>query len=334
MLDSLLQKQNRTIAINMSRKSDQVAAASGHPRLRLTLRQLEVFAAMARSGSTRGAADQIARSQSAASASLAELEHTLGVQLFDRVRQRLVLNENGRSLLARAAALLDQAAEVEQLFIREHATPLRMAASLTIGELLLPELVARWTRLHPASLVQLQIGNTSEVIAAVAAFDVDLGFIEGPQTHPELLVKPWLTDEMVVVAAAGHELALRRHVDADALRAARWAMREGGSGSRAAVDRWLFEHLGPVDVGFEFGSSEAIKRLVATGAAVACMSRHAVAAQLADGTLVELQTGLPPAERRLAIVLHKDKHLGRGTDDFLRHCGAVDRAEGAAHRGG
>lgn len=302
---------------------DPGPATGGHLRLRLTLRQLEVFTAMARSGSTRGAADQVARSQSAASAALADLERTLGVQLFDRVRQRLVLNENGRSLLSRAAALLDQAAGLEQLFTRDHATPLRVAASLTIGELLLPDLVARWTLAHPSSPVLVQIGNTSEVIAQVAAFEVDLGFIEGPQTHPELVVRPWLTDEMVVVAAPGHALSARRRVEVSALRRARWAMRESGSGSRAAIDRWLFEHLGPVDVGFEFGSTEAIKRLVLAGAAIGCMSRHAVAPALADGTLVELRTGLPPPTRQLAIVLHKDKHLGRGAEDFLRHCEGV-----------
>lgn len=327
ILDSPIQKEKWTITIKMNGLTDQPdahqPASSGHARLRLTLRQLEVFAAMSRSGTTRGAADQIARSQSAASAALADLERTLGVQLFDRVRQRLVLNENGRSLLARAAALLEQAAALELMFAREHATPLRVAASLTIGELLLPDLVARWTLAHPSSPVLVQIGNTSEVIAQVAGFDVDLGFIEGPQTHADLRVRPWLTDEMVVVAAAQHPLARPGRVGAAALRSARWAMREGGSGSRAAVDRWLFEHLGPVEVGFEFGSTEAIKRLVLAGAAIGCMSRHAVAPLLAEGTLVELDTGVPPATRRLAIVLHKDKVLGRGAQDFLRHCEAV-----------
>ena len=80
-------------------------------RLRLNLRQLEVFLATARGGSTRAAADLIARSQSAASTSLAELEAALGVELFDRIGRRLLLNENGRALLPKAQALVEQAAE-------------------------------------------------------------------------------------------------------------------------------------------------------------------------------------------------------------------------------
>ena len=225
----------------------------------------------------------------------------------------------------RAAALLDQAAEAQQLFTGEHAAPLRVAASLTIGELLLPELVARWKETHTSSPVRIQIGNTSEVIEAVAAFEADLGFIEGPQTHPDLVVRPWLADEMVLVAAPAHPLARLRRVDVPALRGAQWALREPGSGSREAVDRWLLEHLGSIEIGFELGSTEAIRRLVEAGAAVGCMSRLAVAPAVAAGTLVLLRSALPVLRRRLAIVVHRDKHLGRGTQDFLSHCAAQAR---------
>jgi DNA-binding transcriptional LysR family regulator len=320
-------KKNLTISLTVTRKTDHSAASPAPPRLRVGLRQLEVFVATVRAGSTRSAAQRVARSQSAASSAIAELEATLGVSLFDRVRRRLVLNENGRALLSKAASLLDQAAELEHLFTGAHASPLRVAASMTIGEVLLPDLIARWKQSHPNSPVHVTVGNTSEVIDAVAAFDVDVGFIEGPQTHPDLALRPWLTDELVVVAAPGHPLAGRRLAGSEQLSALRWAVRETGSGTREASDRWLLEHLGSIEVGFELGSTEALKRLVATGAAVGCLSRHAVTRALADGSLVEIPTRLPPLRRRLAIVLHKDKHLGRGADDFVRQClaGAPDR---------
>jgi DNA-binding transcriptional LysR family regulator len=85
-------------------------------RLHVTLRQLETFAATASAGSTRAAAGLVSRSQSAASTALAELEATLRVQLFDRVRRRLVLNENGRILLAHASTIIEKVAEIEALF--------------------------------------------------------------------------------------------------------------------------------------------------------------------------------------------------------------------------
>jgi len=288
-------------------------------RLRLTLRQLEVFVATARDGSTRAAAARVARSQSAASAALADLEGHVGAALFDRVGRRLVLNENGRALLPGAIALLEQTSELQTLFSGEHAAPLRMAASLTIGEYLLPQRIGEWKALHPASPVRLIIGNTSAVIAAVVGLDVDMGFIEGPQTHPDLLVRRWLSDEMVIVGAATHPLA-RGTASTRQLAAASWILRELGSGTRQAADDWLLEHLGPLRVDCELGSTEAIKRLAAAGLGLACLSRHAVAPELERGTLVELRTRLPAAPRRLAIVTRRDKRLGRATQDFLRHC--------------
>jgi len=318
------QKKKRTIAVTMSRNSDH-----GASRLRVSLRQLEVFVATARAGSTRAAADHVARSQSAASAALADLEASLGVQLFDRVGRRLELNENGRALLPKAASLLDQAMELEHLFSGEHAAVLRIAASLTVGEYLLPEVLARWKREHPASPVQLMIGNTSEVIAAVAAYEVDVGFIEGPQKHPDLIVRPWRSDELVVVAAPSHPLA-GRVAGRQQLRDAVWALREPGSGTREAVDRWLVERVGLLHVDFELGSPEAIKRLVAAGAALGCMPREVVARELEQGTLAEVATRLPRATRRLSMVLHRDKHLGRGTEDFVRHCADFATASSAA----
>jgi DNA-binding transcriptional LysR family regulator len=310
------------ILLTMIEKTDQ--------RLRLNLRQLEVFVATAHAGSTRSAADRIARSQSAASAALAELEHALGAALFDRIGRRLQLNENGRALLPRASLLLEQAAELQQLFSGAHAVPLQVAASFTIGEYLLPELVAQWTLAHPHSRIRLRIANTSEVLDAVAGFAVDVGFIEGTQTHPDVRVQPWRQDELVIVAAPGHALATRV-ATARQLADATWVLREPGSGTRQATDTWLLAHLDRIDVAFELGSTEAIKRLVAAGAGLACLSRQAVAQALADGWLVQLRTRLPVASRRLAVVTHRHKTLGRTVSDFVALCmAAPDASDGKA----
>ncbi len=322
MLRSGPERKKRRIQLNVIDKPDQSWLPQLHQRLRLSLRQLEVFAAIARSGSTRLAAGRVARSQSAASAALAELEVGLGVQLFDRVGRRLMLNENGRALLPAATSLLDHAAEIQGLFNAEHAATLRVAASLTIGEYLLPDVVAKWRLSHPHSAVRLAIANTTEVIAAVAGLEADVGFIEGPQTHPDLQVRSWLSDELVIVAAPSHPLAAARASVAQ-LAEATWILREHGSGTRQASDSWLIEHLGGLNVGFELGSTEAIKRLAAAGAGLACLSRHAVAQALAQGELVALRTRLPVARRRLAMVLRRDKRLGRATQDFIDHCGAL-----------
>jgi len=288
-------------------------------RLRLNLRQLEVFVATAHAGSTRAAAQRVARSQSAASAALAELEAAVGAPLFDRIGRRLVLNENGRALLPRAAAMIDDATELQHLFSGEHAVPLRVAASFTIGEYLLPERVAQWKAAHPGSHLRMRVSNTDDVIDAVARHEADIGFVEGARTHPDLLMRPWLSDELVVFAAATHPLAARR-VGVEDLRGASWVVREPGSGTREATDRWLLEHLGTVDIAYELGSTEAIKRLVGFGAGIGCVSRYAVAQAFDEGWLVPLRTRLPKALRRLATVVHRGRPLGAGAAAFMRHC--------------
>lgn len=287
--------------------------------LRLTLRQLEVFAAIARGGTTRAAADEISRSQSAASNALGELEAVLGVQLFDRVGKRLVINENGRALLSRAAAILEQAAETEAVFTTPHAAPLRLASSYTIGEYLLPELIAQWKSAHPRSHVLLEIANTHDVFDLVASFSADIGFIEGMHTHPELTVRRWRTDQIVIVAGAGHPMA-RRKVTARQLTHATWVLREPGSGTREASDRWLISHLPEMEVELELGSNEAVKRAVAAGIGLGCLSRLAVEHAVQEGWLVELATTLPYMERTLSIVLHRSKKLGAAAEGFMQHC--------------
>jgi DNA-binding transcriptional LysR family regulator len=301
----------------MSEKIDQ--------RMRLTLRQLEVFAAMARSGSTRAAADRVARSQSAASMALAALEAALEAPLFDRIGRRLLLNENGRALLPLTISLLEQAAELQSLFSREHLTPLRIAASFTIGEYLLPEMIAQWKRAHSQATARLVIGNSSDVIEAVARFDVDIGFIEGQQRHPEVIVRRWLADELVIVAAPGHPLAGKR-AGASELAAEGWVLREPGSGTREATDRWLLERVRPLRIELELGSSEAVKRVVAAGVGIGCLSRKAVAEALAGGWLVELATRLPRAPRALSIVTHRERRVGRVAEAFIDSCVAAARA--------
>jgi DNA-binding transcriptional LysR family regulator len=295
----------------MMRKTDQ--------RLQLTLRQLEVFAAVARGGTTRAAGNEISRSQSAASNALGELEAVLGVELFDRVGRKLMINENGRAFLPRAASMLEEAAETQALFTSAHAAPLRLASSYTIGEYLLPGLIASWKTEHPSSHLQVRIANTHEVFDSVAQFSSDIGFIEGSHTHPDLTVRKWLSDHMVIVASPGHPLRARS-ASARQLANANWVLRESGSGTREASDRWLIPHLPEMRVELELGTNEAVKRAVAAGIGLGCLSELAVRDAVKEGWLVQLDTTFPVAGRALSIVRHRSKKLGSAADGFMRHC--------------
>lgn len=283
--------------------------------LKLTLRELAVFVTVAESGTVTRAADTLAMTQSAASQALAALEAGLAAPLFDRVGRRLLLNEHGRLLLPRARALLDQAHELQGLFSGA-AINLRLGASTTVANYLLPERIAAFRLAHPQARVELEVANTRDIVEAVAAFRVDAGFIEGPCHHPELVVTPWLDDELVLFCAATHELAGRQLTLAE-LAAAPWLLREPGSGTREEVERLLLPHLGRFNLVMELGNSEALKRTVAAGLGVSCLARRVVADLLQAGSLAEIRAPLPRLMRRFHRIVHRDKVLSHGLREFI-----------------
>lgn len=310
--------------------------------MRLTLRQLRIFLAIAEHGTTIAAAESLPLSQSATSNALGELESLLGAPLFDRIGRRLQLNETGRALLAPARAALEAVAGIERDFGLEeggsgHPVRLRVGASTTVGNYLLPPRIAALLRQHPGAGVELRIGNTREIVEAVARLEVDAGLIEGPCHLEALEVQPWQADPLVLVAAPPHPLAGRAEIGPATLAAQTWLLREPGSGTRESVDNALLPHLGGFARALQLGSTEAIKRTVSTGAGIACLSRHAVADALQAGSLVELRTCLPALSRPLYRVRHPGKRfspaLARLLDASAPDQTVVQAQAGAAQAG-
>lgn len=286
--------------------------------MHITLRQLEVFTEVLKCGSTTQASSMLSLSQSAVSAALSDLETQLSVRLFDRVGKRLVVNEHGRLLYPKAMALLEQAGEIEHLFQSE-AGALRIAASSTIGNYILPKMIAGYRRDFPAVPLELNVGNSRDVINAVADFRVDLGLIEGPCHMPDLLTQTWQQDELVVFAAPDHPL-LQAPVTLDVLAQAPWILREAGSGTREVVEHILLSHLSHFDLVMELGNSEAIKHAVRYGIGISCLSRRVIEEQLQTGVLVEVPVPLPRLNRALYLIHHRQKHMSKALERFLSYC--------------
>ncbi len=308
--------------------------------MRLTLRQLQIFRVVADTGSTAAAAGRISLSQSAASAAINELERLLELQLFDRIGKRLQLNDNGRALLPQALALLDGAGWIERWALDREAQigNLRIGASTTIGNYLLPAILAGFRDSLPETArqgwsVQVAIANTARITAQVADFELDLGLIEGPSHQPELIVQPWLEDELVVVAAAHDPIVPRRRrpIPLAALRKATWLLREPGSGTHEIINQLLIPYLHRLRPGIEFGNPEAIKRAAANGLGITCLSRCVVADLLASGVLVAPPTELPHLTRRFYLVMHERKKRTRGLELLIRYLeGLSAQPEGVA----
>ena len=302
--------------------------------LHVTLRQLEIFAAVAHRGSTVAAAEHIGLSQSATSAALQQLEAALGTQLFERIGRSLVLNDAGRAVWPQALALLEQASSLQHAFgsaASQVPVRLRVAASTTVGSYVLPPVLAALARSHPHISVDVRIANTRKVAQAVEALEVDIGLIEGSSHWAGLQVQPWMVDTLVIVAAPHDPLALQAQLQplsTQALQQARWLLREDGSGTREMVEHALLPRLHQLSAAATLGSSEAIARCVAQGLGISCLPRVLVQSMLQDGSLVELVTELPTMQRHFGMVQRMGKHASPALQAFVQACWQHAQANG------
>jgi len=257
----------------------------------ITLRQLEIFLAVARREHVTKAARDVHLSQSAVSAALAELADRLGGPVLERVGRRVVLNDRGRRLADDAADLLLRASDLVHHYNDGDTLKgsLRIGASSTIGTYLLPALVGTFVAKHPGVDIHLEIGNTKAIEAQLLTQQLDLAFIEGPSDHAQIAATKWREDELLVFVAAGHKLAKRRQLRLLDLAEERWIMREAGSGTRSVFEAALRAHDVQVRPTLTFGHSEAVKQGVRAGLGIGCLSELAVRREVLSGDLVALR---------------------------------------------
>ena len=286
-----------------------------------TLRQLEVFVAVASHGHVTRAAEAVALTQSAASMALADLERQLSVQLFDRVGRQLLLNEAGRQLLPQAQEILDRVRELEASAQGgQSAFDLHLGASLTIGNHLLPALMAEVAERHPRGRLLLSLRNTEQVVADLLAFRIDIGFVEGPVQEPRLQRFAWRQDRLQVFAAAGHPLAHGTATPAELGQAA-WVLRERGSGTREVFDRALANATLTPRVALELEQPEAIRQCVRAGLGLGCLSRLELEDAFQAGWLAPVAAPFLNLERDLQVLVHAERHLSPGLLAVLALCG-------------
>jgi DNA-binding transcriptional LysR family regulator len=289
--------------------------------MRYSLRQLEVFLAVARVGSVSGAGEALAMSQSAVSGALGDLERQFGRQLFDRIGRRLRLSELGQSVRAQAEGVLDRAIELEgALNGRAAVGRLRIGATLTIGNHLVAPLMARFMREHGGAELTLAVANTEEIARRVANFEIDIGLVEGEIQHPDLDVTRWRHDELVVFCSPGHPYANQRALTDTDLRAAKWIVRERGSGTRQTFDRAMHGLLADLDIVLALEHTEAIRGAVAAGLGLGCVSRIALQEAFDHGTLAPCRVPHRDFRRELYFIMNKHKYRGRGMELWLALC--------------
>ncbi len=296
--------------------------------MNITLRHLEIFCAVADHGSVTRAGEHLGLTQSAVSASLAQLERHLDGPLFDRRGRSLGLNERGRTLLPEARQVLARVSDLVNLLSGEGgalAGVLRVGSSTTIGNYVMPSWIAAFQRAHPRVTVRQVVANGHAIESAVREGTLDLGFIEGPPRRSETVASPWLADELVVFAGPGHPLAGATVAPED-LVAPGWIMREQGSGTREVFERALRARVPEFEVALELGHTEAIKRAVEAGMGIGCLSRLAVERELAHGWLAPVEAPFLDLRRQFLQIHRRGRHLTRVLGAFQAFLRAGEQA--------
>ncbi len=252
--------------------------------------RLKVFRVVARHLNFSRAAEELLLTQPAVTQQIKALEDEFGVPLFDRSGGRITLTAAGQRLLPYAEqlkAISDEAFEMVTSSAGSHAGKLELGASQTIGQYLLPNLVAAFLRENPRVTVTAVSGNTDEMLEALAAHRIQLALIEGPALRKDFHVEAFMEDQMVLVVPVSHEWA-EHEVSMDELEGAPLLMREFGSGSRRVVEAALAKaglKRKDLRTTMELDSTEGLLSAVEAGLGVTFVSRWAVRNQLSLGTL-------------------------------------------------
>lgn len=288
----------------------------------LTLRHLRVFDAVARHGSLTVAARDLFVTKAAASVALKELENHLGSPVFDRIGNRLRLNASGEQLRPMADDVLCRVAAIEGAFGGDAlGGRLRVGASVTIGNHLLPRLLADYGRRRRMSPPEIAIANTARLSAMLERYDLDVAFVEGTTHGAHLAVEPLWRDRLRVIAPPDHPLADgRAHALAD-LAGESWVLREPDSGTREQFGRRLEPELAAWTLGLEMNSNEAIVTAVAAGLGLGFLSELAVADAVAVGRVVVVRLDVEHG-RSLDAATVRGKFQTPLLRDFLEFCRA------------
>lgn len=288
--------------------------------MKISLKQLEVFIAVAKEENMSRAASNIHLSQSAFSMALAELENRLGGPLFDRKGKRLILNDRGRLLLPRAMTIISEVNELCETLssnVKEIMGHLIVGASTTIGNYLLPPIIGEFVNTHQKSKISLQIGNTQQIIERLLHFDIDLGIIEGSCNINKIEVISWRIDKLIIIASPHHPLAKKRKITLRDLLDARWILREPGSGTREKFEDAIGHTIEPF---LELGHTEAIKQAVQADLGISCLSEVTVSDTIKSKKLIGLKTPFLKLSREFYILIHKEKYRTLLLKRFITHC--------------
>lgn len=285
----------------------------------VTLRQLRIFEAVARHLSFSRAAEELHLTQPAVSMQVQALEDLAGLPLTEQAGKKVRLTAAGEEVARQARRVAQQLREAEEALAAMKGVE---AGHLMIGvvstaKYFAPALLAEFRRRHPGVELRLSVNNRGAIVRQLAENEIDLAIMGSPPREFETVADAFADHPLVFVAAPDHPLADKKRIDPKRLAEETLLIRETGSGTRSALERYLEEHGVTPGAVMELGSNETIKQAVMAGLGIAFISEHTIGLERSVGRLVRLAVAGTPVKRQWHLVHRADKRLMPAATAFI-----------------
>jgi DNA-binding transcriptional LysR family regulator len=296
---------------------------------RLTLRQLKIFDAVARHLSYSRAAEELHLSQPAVSMQVHNLESFVGLPLTEQLGKKVFLTDAGREVARTSQVITAQLADLKVILdhLKGAATGTFNLGVTATANSVATQFLAPFRAGHPQVSIHLTVSNRAEMLDRLANNRIDLAIMGQPPEGLDLAATRFMDNPLVVIAPVGHRLARKRRVSLQDLASEPFVVRETGSGTRAAMERFFAARGVTIHAGMEMNSNEAIKQAVQAGLGLGILSLNTVEPELALRRVAVLKVEGFPILRHWYVVHRTDKRLSPVAEAFKTFV----LGKGAAH---
>jgi len=276
----------------------------------LTLRYLKIFVTVADCKSMTAASEALFITQPTVSQAILELENYYGIKLFDRLSKKIYITEKGKQLLNYARHIIALYEEMElSMKEPEKSGFLKIGASVTVGADLLPQLVNKFEKTHPAVRTNAVIKNTTEIENLIINNDIDFALVEGIVHNSNIVSKAFMDDELVLVCGKSHELYNTKCIQQRAIAKYNFVVREQGSGTRELFESAMVANNVNWQLRWECNGSDGLKSAAKNGIGIAVISKRLVEAEVKAGELSIIKIKEIDLKRKFSMVYHKNKYI-------------------------
>ena len=288
--------------------------------MHLTLRQLQCFSAVAKNLSYTKAAEELHLTQPAVSMQIRQLENQAGLALTEQFGRQVHLTEAGEEVYRYARSILQQVEEMDGVLDRLKGFSggrLKIAA-ISSANYFAPKLLGTFHERFPDVSVSMDVTNQKAILKLVLDNEVDMAIMGQPPKDSHVEAIPFMENPLIIVAPPEHRLVTRKRIQLKELEKETFLIREPGSGTRGAMERFFRENKLKLTTGMGMGSLSSLKQGVQANLGLALLPRDAVRNELRYQHLVELKIRGLPIQRHWYVVMHKGKRLSLAAEEFKK----------------